>query len=77
MEGQRPFNAIPAIEIRGVSIFLFLFSIIRCWVRRERNIFEIRPSRMAKNASPRLKVNKLLYSSKRNVDDSQKNIIDF
>ena len=43
-----------------------------------KEIFEIRPSGMAKNASPRLKFNKLLYRSKNEqLDDSQKYINDF
>ena len=33
------------------------------WIRRERRFFEIQTSRMVKNASPRLKFNKLMCCS--------------
>ena len=39
-----------------------------------KKIFETKPSRMAKNASPRLKFNKFLYRSGKTIDDSQRTI---
>ena len=40
-----------------------------------KKVFEIKPSRMAENAPPRLKFNKLLHRSIRQFDDAKKTLI--